>query len=372
MKNTAAAGLAAARRLYRKRRFSRVITLLESQVFLYRDSYSYYYLLGMSCLYNGDFAGAQSYLNRALDLDFTAEVQLGLAAVHLRRQELKPALRTYLSVLDTDPHNRYAERALNSLRTVEDPQDVETWFHGGRIRRFLPALPRHIPRVVIVAGVTALIATVGLIWHRPIVTAVESLSSRVGPPAREGGEELTTPLEDQQLVEEIESARYMLTPDELERQLQRMRRDFNAHRDNLVRRELNRVELSNASELVKERARQLAPHLKEPDFASFDTNFPLQEVRQDPPLHHGTYVKWRGRIANLTVRDEVITFDLLVGYQERKVVEGIVAVTLDFAVLLTNDDPVEVIGLLFSSDPNGALSLEVTAIRRLNPNEHGP
>src|SRR6056297_3739474 len=93
--------LSRAERLLRARKFSQVISLLESQVFLYRDNVTFYRLLGTACLYTGDYGGAYSYLQRAQQIKSgDSRVELGLAAVHLRRREIPAALGLWLSVLD--------------------------------------------------------------------------------------------------------------------------------------------------------------------------------------------------------------------------------------------------------------------------------
>jgi hypothetical protein len=53
--------LTRARQLFRRRRFSQVIRLLESQVSRYRNNSQFYALLGTACLHTGDFGGAESY-----------------------------------------------------------------------------------------------------------------------------------------------------------------------------------------------------------------------------------------------------------------------------------------------------------------------
>src|SRR6056297_1367120 len=98
--------LSRAERLLRARKYSEVISLLESQVFLNRDNFTFYRLLGTACLYVGDFGGAHSYLQRAEHIKpGDVQVELGLAAVHLRRREVAEALGLWLSVLDRDPNN---------------------------------------------------------------------------------------------------------------------------------------------------------------------------------------------------------------------------------------------------------------------------
>jgi len=91
-------------------------------------------------------------------------------------------------------------------------------------------------------------------------------------------------------------------------------------------------------------------------------------VDRDPELHNRAFIRWRGRIANIEIGTERIRFDLLVGYHTGQVVEGIVPVELDFAVLLDNTNAVEVIGWV-DLDSSRAIRVRGTAIRMLSRRE---
>jgi hypothetical protein len=119
---------------------------------------------------------------------------------------------------------------------------------------------------------------------------------------------------------------------------------FQAYQDSKARFEINRLLLSNASAPVKERARSLIPYLHEPDFARPDDGSSYQEVKTTPVLYEGCTIRWSGVISNLVSGEKKITFDLLLGYQDGQVVEGIVPVELGFAALLKNSQVVEVLG----------------------------
>ena len=134
-----------------------------------------------------------------------------------------------------------------------------------------------------------------------------------------------------QLVQAGGQFRYVLTEQQIRNTFNRMRTDFAAYRDNLAQREINRLLGSNASEAVKEKAHTLESYLAQPNFATFRDPFSYQEVAKDPYLYGNCYVDWKGMVSNLRITTKEITFDFLVGYNEQKVLEGIVPVTLDFA-----------------------------------------
>jgi hypothetical protein len=367
VKRGAAHGLRKARRSYRRRNFTLVINFLEPQVFMYRESYEYYYLLGMSCLYTGDYSGGYSYFRRALDIDERVDAMLGLAAVLLRRREMDKAIRAYLDVLDVDQHNRRARRALAWLRSMDDPDTVVDWFESRRVRRILPRIGPFLPRwVSLPLGavlVAAIVATAG-----PIV--FDSIAGWFAPPDREGTELLSTVGRRDQLVTDVSEARYTFTDGEAARLLNRVGDYFNDRRDNLVRRELNRIALSNADAETRERALLLREYLTEPDFTTLRDNFTYQEVIDEPDLYDGVYVRWRGRVTNLEIGTDAIRFDFLAGYESRRVLDGIVPTRVEFAVLLENDQAVELIGQV--EQHAQGIALRVTSIRTLAPAEIAP
>ncbi len=334
---------------------------------MFRESYDYYYLLGMSCLYTGDYSGSYSYLRRALDIDERPNAMLGLGAVLLRRRQTDQALRTYLDIIDMDNRNRRARRALQWLRGLDQPDEAIDWFESNRIRRILPPLGWYVPRWITVPVIVAAAAAIAVAaW--PIV---DRMVQTVGADSdREGSELVAADRYEQNLVTAPREERFQLTSREAERLLNRIGDDFNARRDNLVRRELNRIAMSNAAPALRERAELIRDYLQEPDFSSFSDNFTFDEVRDDPALHEGVYVRWRGRVANLDIGDDAIRFDFLAGYHDRQVLDGIVPARIGFAVLLQNDEAVELIGQVEpeAEAPEG-FSLRITSIRRLGPSE---
>ncbi len=364
MKRSSARNLAKANRLFRRRKYTQVITFLEPQVFLYRESYRYYYLLGMSCLHTGDFAGAFSYLQRALDIEEKPDAMLGLGVVLLRRRHIDQALRNYLDLLDLDNHNRRAQRALKWLRNLEDPDEVVEWFEDRRIRKILPSTGIYVPAWFTYSVAAIVLATVLFFSVRAGVERFTSFRRETRP-----GVELVTLTErPESLLDEDGDYRYELTSREVERLFSEVEGYFNEHRDNMVRRELNRIAASNANPRIKARAELLRDYLQTPDFSTFQDNFTYRQVDADPRLYDGTYVRWQGRVANLDVGEESIRFDLLVGYHTGQVVEGIVPVELRFAVVLENNNPLEVIARV-RGDEEGPIRLQGTSVRILSQRE---
>jgi hypothetical protein len=154
-----------------------------------------------------------------------------------------------------------------------------------------------------------------------------------------------------------------MTEKQIQESFEKTKRFLLQYRDNLATREVNRILLSNASAYVKEKARLLATFTRVPDFTTVRDPFGFREVAVDPPLHEGCFVVWRGKVANLAVSSEALSFDLLVGYESQKQLQGIVPVSAAFAAELADGDAVEVLGRV--GLPSGKLALEAVSLHRL-------
>ncbi len=346
-----------AHRLLRRKRFSRVIHLLESQVFRFRQNPEFFSLLGTACLYSGDYGGAESYLKRSDQLK-PQDVQtlLGLAAIHARRGETDDSLELWLRIVEMDPGCRQAVRGLDLLRTVTAAEDL-SWFRDSkRIAQLYPRLPLD-PRVVLwpllaVAFLAA--ALTGVFVIAPRLPRRSSLRSGVQQVQLSPG---------QPSLSTDAGASLILTEKQVQESFEQVKRYLLQYRDNLATREINRLLASNASVYVKEKAKLLKTFVREPDFSTLKDSFPYSEVVKNPALFTDCYVRWSGKVANVRVIPEAITFDLLVGYQDERELQGVVPVRLEFAFDLENGIAVEVLGKIALGD--GSIMLLGRSLHRL-------
>jgi hypothetical protein len=336
-----------ARAFYVRKKFSRVIRLLEPQVFQFRESFDFYYLLGMSCLRSGDSGGAKTYLDRALGLKPNEKRALsGLAVVHLKRYEVTQAIQCYLDIIDDDPHNRLAAKGLKLLRKNADRERLTPLIESGRTDSLLPREKSRTWILVLIVSIVAL-ATVsgGYLAYR----------SRITKPPRES-EVAALSLKDLSAISvQSSDAKLELSDREIEQAFSAAKRFFADFRDNMALREINRIHLSNATESVKEQARTIASFIKPPDFTSISDPFSFADVIKEPLLYQGTFVTWRGRTSNVSIGKETISLDLLVGYDTNEVLEGVVLVIFDFGIDIANGRPVEVLGEVVFTDNGIAL-----------------
>ena len=353
-------GLKKALKLFRARKFPQVVRLLEPQVFRFRDSYEFYYLLGVSCLYTGDVSGAISYLQRAEQLAEEAiDVLTGLAAAHFKRGETDKALRIWLDILDIEPRNRKAKYGLNLLRKGEQSEEYRKLIQSGNITRLFPAPPFSIPFLVPSLAVLTVIVLVSYI----LITQV--LPQRRDP--RPGLNAIHLPGGIPSIIEHVSEVRFQFTEKQVVDIFEKAKKYLQNYRDNLALVEINRLLLSNASTRVKEEARMLAAIADQPDFSTITDSFTYEKVSKAPLLYNNCHVVWDGKIANLLISTELISFELLVGYQEEEELLGITQVHLNFAVILENGMAVRVLGKVAAA--NEEFYLQGVSIQKIYPSE---
>ncbi|MDR1893751.1 MAG: tetratricopeptide repeat protein [Spirochaetales bacterium] len=328
---------------FHKGNYSEVIRILEPQIFRFRESGDFYYLLGVSCLFQGDIGAAYTYLRRAGDIKpQDTSVLLCLAMVHLHRQENPEALDCWLKVLEIDPKNRRAQRGLNFLKNSPPREVINDYLEEGKLRRLLPlgrGRPKLKARFLWFLGIPALLLILIPLGISHVPRLLASLS---GESSREDYERIR--LSDFDIPFETGgSFQLILTQGELERALNDLNRYLVAYRDNRAMAEINRILLSNAHGDIKNKVRLLESHIREPNFAGFRDNYTYQEIQENPPLYRGCFVAWKGRGVNIAVGEDNITFDFLVDYQDRRTLSGIVPVVLEFAAEVSPDFPMELL-----------------------------
>lgn len=356
--------------LFNKRKYSDVIKILEPQVFRFRDNFNFYYILGMSCLHQGDYGGAFSYLKRSFDLrEDDINTLLGIAAVYLKRGDTGNALRIWLDVVELDPDNPYAARGLNYLRKNSDVDELTGITAQDKIVKFLPqpgTRKKVNPLLIIIPAVLVIAAAFIIPYSRTaifdVLTSIDIFS---------GSKEVNRPeIPDVSLdsrkdfIDLNGSYSYILTEKEVENKLKLIQDYLYDFRDNMAQREINMILLSNSSEYVKERARLLSRYVSEPELASFSDNFSYADVVSEPLLYEGCWVLWKGKATNLEQSSEEISFDFLVGYHEEKTLDGIVPAVFDFTIKIIPDQPIGLLGRVTLED-NGGISLQGTAVHRL-------
>jgi hypothetical protein len=346
--------LGEARKLFRARKFPEVIRVLEPQVFRFRESFEYFCLLGFSCLHTGDLGGAFSYISRAQQLqEDDINVILGLAAIHFRRAENELAIKRWLHVLEIQPSNAIARRGLDLLRRGLTPDKLQELIDSGKVRQLYPPLASRVRLGLLLAVPLAILALAALGYLGYRVT-------RPNAPARPGIAGIEIPSDIPRLIEAGSDFTFVFTEGEVKQLFNKAKNELLSYRDNLAAVDLNKILLSNASPAIRERARMLKAFVTQPTFDTLRDSFPYAKVLAQPPLYDGCAVSWKGKAANVKTGKTAVTFDLLVGYDQEKELEGIVGVSLPFATDLENGTPLEVLGqVIVQSDKLSLLGISL-------------
>jgi tetratricopeptide (TPR) repeat protein len=348
----AQSALERAKQAFYRKRYNDVITLLETNVVQYRDSFPFYFYLGLACLYTGDVGGATSYFQRARQIKLRdPELLIAQAALFLRRGETHQAVEYYLEALEYAPEHRLAKWSLDFIRKKGDAETIAALVENGKIRRFYPNPKRSvsIARFLVLPGICLVVAAV--VWFGfPLIKKMGAGEARADLSS------LRLASGDRSVAVELGgSYRYILTDAAVLKAYDDAQRYFQSYRDNAAQVEINRLLYSNASAPIKQKARLLMDYLGEPGFDSIKDNYSYQKVQEDPYLYLDCWIVWKGMATNIRTTDNILDCDFLVGYDTRSTLEGIVPVHFKTVLAIDPDKPLEVLARI--SSEKGKLAL---------------
>ena len=351
-------------RMIHRKNYGAAISLLESEAIRYRDSFKYYYILAVACLYAGDLGGAQTYFRRSRELKIRDPgTLLGLAFLHLRRGETDKAVEYYLEILDLDKNNSQAQKALEIIRKKGDPEQLTAWFENARTKQILPPLPKvPLPLFCKLMSIVAIVLVFSGVYA---ILAFNSLvpSPVQKPSMRAGIEHIVLDHSDRSNpVESGGSYRYVLTQAQVLTEFNAVQRLFRDFRDDSARVHINRILASNASPSIKNKASALAEYAIIPGFDTIKDYFSYSQIMEDVELYQDCHVVWKGMAANLKDSEHSTDFDLLVGYDTKIALEGIVPVHFNSALRIDPEKPLEILARIRVSD--GKIGLVGVAIHQ--------
>ncbi len=342
-------------RYLKRRDFSTLSYYLTAKVPLFGSHAELYYYLGLAQYYLKNFKSAEDYFKTGMEYDSEhVDIRLAAAAAALRQRNNSQAVHLWLNVLDIDPDNKKARKGLNVLRQKGNPIDIARFIRKGSMKQLEPALPSHIAFfdiMLIVLGCALVAGTIFLgikISENFFMPSLPSAS-----PNRAGVEAYNlSSVRKKDYIQKEGEFLTQLTPKEIHNIIYQAKNDFNDYKDNKVRLELNRIKYSNASSAVKAQASVLFAALERPNFTNLDTNYTYREIFSDPIMYTDVYVHWRGKVQDVQFTPEAITFQLLVGYDDEKVLEGAVPVVVPFETFIDPILATEILGQVKIDDEN--------------------
>jgi len=327
---------------YRKKQYVKAVSFLEKALTETKNDPEVYLFLGNASLLTGDVEGARRYFRGGLLLrENNIDLMRGLSYVYLREERIEDAISLWGEILDKNPREKSIRQALSRLRQSDD---IRSFIRTINLNSFLSAgiplytkLKPYILSLSISVGILILIVIFYAtpLYHRAL--------ERFYPEIVEL-DAIELPPEETVIDIKPEGALYSFTEDEIKSSFVRIKKYIYRDKTNTAIIALNRIMLSNASPLVKERFRVLYTFIDPPDPHSIDYNPHFFEIMKEPAVFEGVYVRWTGKIAGLQKEGEDISFDLLVNYENEDTIEGIAHVMISGTYYLENRQNVEVFG----------------------------
>lgn len=107
---------------------------------------------------------------------------------------------------------------------------------------------------------------------------------------------------------------------------------------------INEIKLSNASFAVKLKVETLESFIEEPDYATFRNKIDFDTLIKRKEIYNKIYIKWKGRVINKSIYKDMIAFDLVIGDEDKGVINAIVPVIFAKAVIVENNDKIILFG----------------------------
>jgi tetratricopeptide (TPR) repeat protein len=352
--------------LAKRREYESALKILKDEEDRYNGSFRYYYLYAVICLYAGSFAEAKKSFDNARKIKINdASVMLGHAILYLRRMDTGQAVEYYLNVQEKDPKNKIAKNALAVIKKYSSSEDLSNWLTFERLEKLFPKIPSPAVDLRFVLKVSLSFALIIIILYS-LLTAFNFLPNPFARDQRPVSEFVLSGLERSDPVQVDGFYRYILTRDQATGLYDRALSLFSSYRDEAAKINLNRILESNASEGLKNRARLMMVNMQVPGFDNFNRNDnpTFSAVNSEPVIYRDVHVIWRGLATNVEVTDEYTRFDLLVGYDTRTTLEGIIPVIFDKPVAINIMRPIEVLGRIVLAASYTDIRLEGVAIHQ--------
>jgi hypothetical protein len=331
----------------RARNFSKVIAALEPHVSEYRESFDFYYTLGLACLYAGDIGGAGTYFERARKIRLQdPNLKIAQAAYFIRKNEVSKGLEYTLDVLDAQPNDRHAKKMLSLIRKYGEEEIIAEWIRNGKIKKFYPPLGLH-PAFGYCAFFIVLVFAAGL----AVTAKLNAPVSYSGKRADLSKYALTRD-DRQNAIEDRGIFHYEFRDDDVVELYKKIQKNLLEYKDGSAQIACNMIINSNASKSFKQKARELQAYLWNPvpTFDSLKENFDYETIMEEPYRYNGCYVIWDGRVANVAELEDKVTCNFLVGYDTLTNVSGVIPVELPAGVIPNPLNRVKILGILKTSD----------------------
>jgi len=349
---------------YRKKQYVKAISYLEKALREDRRNWEVCRWLGYASILSGDMDGARSYLKSGLLIkEDDIGLLKGLSYVYLKDERIEDAINLWGEILEQHPKDRRVKAALEGLRESEDIKDFIDSAKPKNIISTKPPFYIKIKPYLLGVSITFGLIVLGVIFY---TTSIYEKALEKFYPELVRLKKIELPENTEFVENNVKDAYYSFSEQEVRDGFTRIKKYIYKGKVNTAIISLNRIMLSNALPIVKEKFKILYKFINAPDPLSIDYNPRYFEIMKEPIAYKGVYIKWKGKIANLKKSKESASFDFLVSYEDEDTIEGIAHVDINGTFYIENKQKVEIFGVFKEADKEkGKLLIDGILLRDL-------
>jgi len=354
--------------LAKKRDYESALRMLKDEEDRYYGSFKYYYLYAVICLHSGSFVEAHENFNLARKIKMKdPNTMLGLACLYLKRINTVQAVDYYLDVQEIEPKNKIAKNALLIIKKYSGAEALSDWMTPQRLSKLFPPIPSPAITPKAVLNFFLALSAAAVIAYM-VLSFLQIIPGPFKPKTKRPVSEYA--LSNQERNEAVQTGGYFqttpLTQDQVINLYNEALSLFADYRDEKAKININKILLSNASQSIKNRAQLMKDSMAAPGFHNFNNrdNISFSDVRSEPAVYSDVFVLWKGMARNVELTNEYTRFDLIVSYDTRTILEGIVTVVMTTPERINTERDMEVLGRITLDNSAIGFALEGIAIHQ--------
>ena len=355
-----------------RKKYKKVTFLLENKISLFINNEEFFYLLSRAYLNLGDIENAELYAKKSEKINPSYfDVKFIIVYISLFNNNISEAVKILLEILNQEPNNKIAKYSLDKIRKLSDFESIYLFMKKKGYSKLLPKVSGYylfyLKKFILFSFLSffLLFGTYEIYSNRVFLKSFIMKKVFFLKEERKGSKQIEI-VNNKSIVDIEPHSRFTLTEKEIKKTFKRIKKNYNAYNDNLVRLDINRIILSNATKTIQNKALAIGDLLLKPEINKLRNNFAYKEVVSNPLLYNNCYVIWKGKATNIHLDNNNghISFDFLVGYIDGKLLEGTVFTKLSFWISINPNEPIELLGKIYIEDDK-KVRLEGLTVRLL-------
>ena len=276
-----------------------------------------------------------------------------LAYIYARHNKIDKAITEWCSAQEKNKKDKVSKRALEYLRKQDDSVNLRD---DDFFETVIPREPFLIPIFSILSVIIFLILFIFLLFGGYyFIKNKKYLFNFKKIKTRNEINNIYLPDYNPNLLEKpkLENEKYSYNEKEIKSKFERIKKLILKNNAVDAQIEINQMKMSNASASVKLKVEMLEDYIDEPDYALFENKINFRDLLSEKDtdgnflqLYQNVYILWEGRVVNHSVEKDKITFDFIIGDEEKGIVEAVIPVIFKKAIIVNNNDKIKVFGKL--------------------------